>query len=232
MKNPAVQKTLMALAAITLVVIILLAPLSFYLYNENNYMQLYRQNGVTSRLNLNDLEYITQNLIEFFQNRAKIEVYDPQGETGPFTLDEISHLEDVRILINWLLFAFYLSLALFIITIILLLHKPWVIFARSIGIILLSGACLILILLALLLLFSQNFVVLFENFHQVFFPQGNYIFPEDSLLITLFPLGFFNQYFFKLLSASGFLWLIALGGGIILINSERIGRLWKKKAVS
>lgn len=79
MKNPAVQKTLMALAAITLVVIILLAPLSFYLYNENNYMQLYRQNGVTSRLNLNDLEYITQNLIEFFQNRAKIEVYDPQG---------------------------------------------------------------------------------------------------------------------------------------------------------
>ncbi len=53
--------------------------------------------------------------------------------------------------------------------------------------------CLIIFLLSL------NFPSFFDAFHRVLFPAGNYTFPGDSLLITLFPEGFFMDFARKML---------------------------------
>lgn len=53
--------------------------------------------------------------------------------------------------------------------------------------------CLIIFLLSL------NFPSFFDAFHRILFPAGNYTFPGDSLLITLFPEGFFLDFARKLL---------------------------------
>ncbi|MDZ7838159.1 MAG: DUF1461 domain-containing protein [Actinomycetota bacterium] len=229
MRNTWFRKIFIALTAITLMIIIILGPFALYFFNTNTYMELYRQNQVTESIEKAHLEKITINLIEFFKNKSEIIIYDPPGAAPPFTLQEISHLKDVRVLTNWLLAVFYISAALFAVSLVMLFYSNKAKFIRSAGWSLVTGTSLVMILLVFLYLFSSNFMFLFEKFHQIFFPQGNYIFPADSLLITLFPMGFFYQYFLKLITASGIMWLFSLLLGIILLKTERIKKLWTKK---
>ena len=66
----------------------------------------------------------------------------------------------------------------------------------------------------LLYFFGNNFLELFENFHLIFFPQGNWAFPEGSLIITIFPFGFFYDFFFKLILNSLIIALVLFALGI------------------
>src|SRR3989338_5239926 len=63
-------------------------------------------------------------------------------------------------------------------------------------------------------LFSLTaFDLAFTLFHNLFFPQGNWTFPSDSLLIRTFPLGFFMGMSYKI-----FLLSLGLGMGILVIG--------------
>ncbi len=53
--------------------------------------------------------------------------------------------------------------------------------------------------------FNSSFVI----FHQLFFPQGNWQFAADSLLIQTFPIGFF-------IKISFFIFGMALAGGLLI----------------
>ena len=83
---------------------------------------------------------------------------------------------------------------------------------------------MVLICLFVLLYFlGNNFWALFEKFHYIFFPQGNWAFPEGSLIITIFPFGFFYDFFFKLITVSLIIAGILLAGaiaGIAVANSK------------
>jgi len=82
-----------------------------------------------------------------------------------------------------------------------------------------SGIVLFFILLLYLL--GNNFPVLFDNFHRMFFPQGNYSFPIGSLIINIFPFGFFYDFFLRIILSSAVLSAVILAVGIILINVYR-----------
>ncbi len=56
--------------------------------------------------------------------------------------------------------------------------------------------------------FSYDFV--FTLFHDVFFPQGNWLFPTDSRLIQTFPLSFFVNMTTKIISLSLLLSIIIM----------------------
>ncbi len=56
-----------------------------------------------------------------------------------------------------------------------------------------SGIIITTIILLILLTVILNFESIFTLFHTIFFPQGNWQFPQDSFLIQTFPLQFFTK---------------------------------------
>jgi len=102
-----------------------------------------------------------------------------------FTAAEQSHMQDVKKVWDWVGILYILSIA----TLLFMLYKDDLGKAMRYG----SGATLgvIVVIAAAAVL---NFNSLWNGFHTVFFPQGNWMFPADSLLITLFPLEFFQGF--------------------------------------
>ncbi len=222
MLNRKIRATVIAFNIIFVAVLIILSPLAMYLFNMGQYFSLYEQHQVTQSISEQDLTKITGNLINFFRNREEIIPFEPEGPAPAFTDNEISHLEDVRVLTDRLLIIFYSSLGLFVLSSILLVSKKIALFFKSMGLVFVGSAGLVGAILVLLYLFSQNFWVFFEQFHQVFFPQGNYMFPADSLLITLFPLGFFHQFFLKMVMTSGIVLAIVLLLGFLFLYANKL----------
>jgi uncharacterized membrane protein len=90
------------------------------------------------------------------------------------TLNEFKHIVDVKNIIDVLL---------------LILFTLVLMFTQLPGKTVWWSPYTILILVAPLLLI--DFSRTFEEFHQLFFPQGNYSFSYDSILITTYPESFF-----------------------------------------
>lgn len=124
-----------------------------------------------------------------------------------YTSSELSHLYDVQEVMS---VAEYFFLIPFLTTITLLginfRNKPLLNkLPRYGGIATLIST--VIILLFLFVAFNSSFTI----FHQLFFPQGNWQFPSDSLLIQTFPLDFFIKIAFTI-------FLQALGWGILFIG--------------
>lgn len=99
-----------------------------------------------------------------------------------FTANEQAHLHDVRRLL-------FVAGGLFFIGIVVLMtHWFTLTYPERLGILLTP---LLITLQTTPLILTTSFSLLFERFHQIFFPQGNYAFPVDSLLIQTYPESFF-----------------------------------------
>ena len=109
------------------------------------------------------------------------------GELEGATSQEASHLTDVRRLTHILIGV---SLLLVAVGIGAMRQSPlgYRAIARRA-----SLSVIIIVITLALLSFLAGFESFFWNFHFIFFPQGNFTFPEDSYLITLYPRVFFAQ---------------------------------------
>ncbi len=130
---------------------------------------------------------------------------------------------DVRNLIFKILVLFYGSLIILIILLALgpLLERKLIRRFRGTGLVFVVSSSAVLFIFIILYILSINFSHLFNNFHLLFFPQGNFIFDSDSLLITLFPFNFFYQYFIRLVISSIVLSFIFLSTGIFFLNIHK-----------
>ena len=104
-----------------------------------------------------------------------------------YTTAEISHLQDVAVVMNNVNIAFYV-LAIMVGGILVYSWKRRDLLQSMLRY---GGLATISLLCFLLLLLVIDFNWLFTLFHQLFFPQGNWQFAAGSLLIQTFPLGFF-----------------------------------------
>ncbi len=126
-----------------------------------------------------DLNSSQQNTFNYLQTKADL--------TLNYTYSEVSHLQDVRTVMHGATVVFYFLILISTLIITYsrnnkeLLHK----FFKY------GGLAAIVSLSFILFLFVINFNFLFILFHKIFFPQGNWIFPSNSLLIQTFPLSFF-----------------------------------------
>ncbi|MBM3699820.1 MAG: DUF1461 domain-containing protein [Actinobacteria bacterium] len=216
-----IKRVFVALSSVFLVIIIIFAPLANNLYNFRFYNSLYEKNSVYTSIDRQDAQKLTESVFNFFKSGAPFEEFKLKGGLQYFNSNEISHLNDVRVLLSRILLLFYISSVLLIIFTLLLIEKNWTAFIKNTGIIMTASSAFVLIFLVVLYILSSNFSHLFENFHYVFFPQGNWAFPEGSLIITIFPFGFFYDFFFSLIVSSLItsLVLFALGlGCIITVN--------------
>jgi integral membrane protein (TIGR01906 family) len=196
------KKLIISIGTISIIVVMLFSPLLFHIFNLNYYLSLYEKNGVYSYIDKQDAIRLTEDLFGFFKENKEFKPFVLKNNLPYFTSGEISHLNDVRILFNKIFLAYYISLGLTIASAAALIEKNKKKFLKSISVLLSVPSAILIFLLLLLFLFGQNFLPLFDKFHNIFFPQGNFAFPEDSTLITLLPLGFFNDFFKKLVITS------------------------------
>ena len=162
-------------------------------------------------------------VFDYFKYKSDFEPFDLEGNIEFFNSNEISHLDDVRSLLKNILTFFYVSLILLLVLCFLLFEKNYPVFFKNISLVAIISSSSMFLILLVLYFFGNNFIALFENFHYVFFPQGNWAFPQGSLIITIFPFGFFYDFFFKLLVTSLMISAILLVAGIAgVIISTRI----------
>ena len=123
------------------------------------------------------------------------------------SISEMEHMEDV----NSVLFGFdvLMYLSLLVVTGMLTFYKD-ISYLRYGGITVMA----VVVMLGVLSLFS--FDTVFSWFHLVFFPQGNWQFAADSVLITTFPLEFFVE-----MSKRIFLFAFVLGGASVGISLKK-----------
>lgn len=176
-------------------------------------------------LDRDDVKILTYNTFDFFKNRKEFDQFNLKGDIEFFNQNEISHLEDVRLLIVRIFILLYISIFLFILfTALLLFERNMVRFFKNFSTTVLVSSSFILGLLSILYFLGNNFFSLFENFHLVFFPQGNWQFPEGSLIITIFPFGFFYEFFFNLLMASFIISIVLFIAGItgLIVTKKKL----------
>ncbi len=209
-KNNLIKIILKIIAVIALTAIIIFAPLRYYLYNFKFYDKLYKNNGVYDVLDKNDVKIITNQVFDFFRYNKQFESFKLKSDYTFFTKDQIEHLNDVRILIKKILLFFYISSVLFSIIIIISFEKNFLVFIKKISTIIIYSSIVVIFFIFLLFILSRNFERLFENFHLVFFPQGNWMFDKSALIITIFPFGFFYDFFYRLVIVSLIISIILL----------------------
>lgn len=130
------------------------------------------------------------------------------------TDDERSHMRDVSNLVRTLLAIAGAALAILAISSALLRHERRRVGRLALGVGLVVGTAAILIGLAFALAFDQAFLA----FHELFFPQGNFLFGPSSNLLRLFPEGFW----FEASLAAGT--LILLSALIVTLVGWRLSR--------
>src|SRR5450830_460880 len=114
-----------------------------------------------------------------------MQLNDSDGRTV-YTPSEVAHLQDVKMVIQVASIVWYIICGLSIAFLFwMLVTKSWPQIRHS----LFWGAVLtILLMIALVVLMILSFNTVFEKFHAIFFPKGNWTFTASSGLIRLFPL--------------------------------------------
>lgn len=205
-----------------MVVVIIFSPLLYYVFNINYYLSLYEKNGVFEFIDRQDAIRLTEGLIGFLKDKEDFKPFILKNNLPYFTTDEISHLGDVRILFNKIFLTYYICLGLTLIFIAVLFEKNIKNYLKNISVLLMLPSAILISLLLILYFFGQNFLPLFDKFHLIFFPQGNFAFPEDSTLITLLPSNFFNDFFTRLVTTSLlFAAVLIITGAVIFIISKK-----------
>ncbi len=142
-------------------------------------------------------------------------LYSKGDLTVPYAPLELSHLQDVKRVMFKADLVFYLSV-LVIASILLFYRKDketLLSFLKTA--VIAEGIFVIVTLISLLLGFNYTF----NLFHDVFFPQGNWQFAADSVLIQTFPIEFFSTIGLSIFAFA--LGIVLLPIMIILGNRKR-----------
>lgn len=160
----------------------------YYLEYEKNeiYNNVAKLNSINITESKNFVKDVTENIFSFFKGKSDLKY---------FTDSEISHMKDVKFIISSINFIYYSSAIFFIIIFIILylLHKnDKILFIEHLSKMMLYSSSASLIFLVVLFVWAVfSFESLFFLMHLTLFPQGNWMFDANSLLITLFPERFF-----------------------------------------
>lgn len=160
-------------------------------------------------INTASLTESQENTLLFLKGEENLRVH--------YTEEELAHLEDVAKLLRITNYLFYAALVLFL-GIIIHAHleqqdvRKFLTYGGIAGLAAMAG-----MLLASVVSFGMTFTL----FHRILFPQGNWQFPENSALITIFP-----EEFFRMLSMRIFVLGIIISMGLLSLG---LFLKWKQK---
>lgn len=135
------------------------------------------------------------------------------------TQDETAHLQDVKGLMKKAAMVFYfLLLANTLIFIFIYSHKD----KKYLKKMFFYGGIATFALIVLLVIFSLvNFNFLFNIFHEIFFPQGNWAFSKESFLISAFPEVFFRFFIYKTVGLTAVLASLFIFGSFFFKDGKK-----------
>ncbi|MBC8444449.1 DUF1461 domain-containing protein [Candidatus Woesearchaeota archaeon] len=138
-------------------------------------------------------EETTNNILNYFKNNQEL-LTQPEFTQREFTQKEFAHMADVKKVIknmnSFLLINIILSTLLLLHISTKLNNKE---FKKFLSKYLKTGGIITLIIISTLFILTLNFDFTFNLFHSLLFQPGTWIFPENSILIQLFPITFFQQ---------------------------------------
>lgn len=175
--------SLMCIASLSLILIFLIGSFLGLLFDDKFYSSLYEKTGTYERIEKDIVNEKTLDVYEFFNGKKEL-------DTKFYTVEEISHMQDVRNLIKRFTFTYYLAIIFFIASILALYFFFRNTFTKDMGFVLVISGGLTIILV--LLFYISSFTNIFDSFHKMFF-QGNYLFAASSHLIQMW-----NEEFFYL----------------------------------
>lgn len=137
-------------------------------------------------------------------DRTVWEIFVGPGTFSAFAADEAAHMRDVRVVFWGFMVLAFASAGL--ISWQVARHPREAAVWRSIS----RGGMVLAVALIVIGVFAAfAFDAVFELFHRIFFPGGNFSFPADSLLIQLYPYAFWE------LTAAA-LGVLSIGGGLVV----------------
>ncbi len=143
-----------------------------------------------------------------YQEKVMAYLLNKDELPSEMTYLEASHMNDVRILITYSNFILLFSLLICCFLYIYLKKKKQLkLFYYSLKI---SSISITILIIVLFFLSIFNFNWFFNVFHEIFFPQGNWLFPANSKMIQVFPETLFKNLFIYSLLMSFIISLLIL----------------------
>jgi integral membrane protein (TIGR01906 family) len=143
------------------------------------------------------------------------------GESPAFDVATAKHLDDVRRVVATVRWVTIVALvALWNLVAHAVAHGTQAELARGLR---WGGRALLVAAAGLALAGLADFSSAFVAFHEVFFPHGGWLFPDDALIIRLFPERFWTM------AGAAFAVLVAAGGVVLLLASRFVRRLFDER---
>jgi integral membrane protein (TIGR01906 family) len=206
------KKTYSALVALTIPIII--SVLSILVLLSPVFTNLeYRRPGFPADsygfTTAERLNFGNQTRRYLFSNVSLEDLQDLAFENGdPIYIErELSHLEDVKVVLQGVLRVFYGVAIVFVFGSLIARARGWQdVFRNAIS---LGGRVTTGILVVILFLTLVSFQALFTNFHLIFFEGDSWLFYYSDTLIRLFPVQFWQDIFLVY-------GILTLAGGVLL----------------
>lgn len=144
-----------------------------------------------------------QDVLEYFDYKTEL--------PANFTQREVSHLNDVRVLLFQIRLSWFLAGILVAIFCMLTKKRAEILEGLTIAGRILIGFSVLGVVGVLI------FTPLFNAFHGIFFKSGSWVFPAQSTIIQLFPFAYFFWAYVVILVA------LAIEGGFLCWLRRRIG---------
>lgn len=162
--------------------VVILGNFQFLIFNFNFYQKLYEKTGVYQSFANGKVVNATKNLFGYFRGKNSL-------DHNFFSSQAALHLADVKTIINFSTNFFYLTFAIVLILIALLIKKKS--YRQLFEAFLISSVFIFVSILLIAMGLLSSFDFLFTKFHQVLFTNNLWLFPPDDNLIKLFPTQFF-----------------------------------------
>lgn len=211
-------KAVLVLLSFVLFVIGVYISIYSVAFDTNQYEIEFEKYDIAESMEIekSELSQVMQKMISYLAGDAdsmqSYKVYYSFYKVPYFTDGELKHMQDVRGVFHFGDVVFYVMLGLYFACMVFLLLIKKNNIEKNIGFFNKSTLALILITLFIGLMFSIDFNQAFENFHKIFFPQGNYTFPWSSNLIKMLPIELFTD-FVTIIIVNMASYLICIYGG-------------------
>lgn len=184
------------------VLIIFLLPIFFIVWQSNIFIPQTPTQEIPELSESDYRKYQSQTL-GFLLNKSQL--------PAEMTELEVSHMEDVKNVFVVSIGVLFFSIFLITFLVFKIKNKHvWQAFKKS-------SILVILIIILLLILSLFNFENLFIYFHEIFFPQGNWLFAPSSLMVQVFP-----EELFKKLTISSFSISIIFALSLLFLSFNKI----------
>lgn len=212
------------LGALSFMFLLLILGVYLIFFNPFYYNFAFTKFGGKDALNLlpAELKAVRNNIILYFallKPTLQTSVTLNGTATSFYTLDEISHMADVRGFFNVFALIFSVSLLVFgtALSYFLINKHDERTKKRTGKALIIAVSTFFAVLIPILISIMVDFDTTFTTFHELFFPQGNWEFAPDSRMIILLPAELFLNGALFIGSLWVFFLLVLLTLGLILL---------------